>query len=84
MQKVSFTHLLPYMSMPEQVQIDEPLVDIFDEDVVERLMGGISLIEPPEPPVDIASPLGFPEALVGGEKQSFSLSSITLSNSNNE
>ena len=46
MQKMSSTHLLPCLSMPTQVQIDELPVYIIDKDAGERSMGESSPIEP--------------------------------------
>ena len=43
-----------------------------------------SPIEPPEPPVDDPSPSGYPAAPVGDAEWSLSLSSITLSDSNDK
>ena len=39
MRKISSSHLLPYLSLPDQVHIDELPVDIIDSDLGERSMG---------------------------------------------
>ena len=50
-----------------------------------RSTGEASLpIEPLEPPVDIPSSSGYPAAPAGGAEWSLSLSSIMLSDSNDE
>ena len=82
--KVSYSHLLLCLSMPQQVQIGELLVDIVDEDAGERSMGATLPTKTPEPPVDVASPLGYPETPAGGAEWSSSLSSIMLFDSDNE
>ena len=64
--KVPSTDLLPYLSAPKQGQIGKLPVYIVNKDAGECLMGDVSPSEPPEPPIDVANLLGYPEAPVGG------------------
>ena len=70
--------------MPEQVKIDKLQVDIIDKDVGGRSMGKVSRIEHPEPFVDVPSRSGYLAAPAGGAEWSSSLSSITVSDSDDE
>ena len=82
MQKVLSSHLIPCLSTPEQVYIDELPVDITHKDARGRSMGEASPIKPLEPFVVVPSPSGYPAAPAGGAE--WSLSSIILSDSNDE
>ena len=83
-QKVSSSHLLPCLSTPEQVKIDEFPVDIINKDVRGRLIGKASPIEPFEPPVDVPSSSRYPAAPAGVAEWSLSLSSILIFDRNDE
>ena len=60
------------------------MVDIIGNDTVGCSTSKALPIKPPEPSVDVANPSGYPAAPLGGAEWSLSLSSITLSSSNDE
>ena len=64
--KISCTQLLPYLSAPEQVQIDELPMDIIDKDIEDCLNDeAFSQDSRESPKVDAAGPSRYPAAPVG-------------------
>ena len=72
MQKTLPTQLLPSLSMPEQVQINDLPVDIIDKAEKERSNSKPSLYGSLEPPVNVACPLRYSVAQAGGVEWSLS------------